>query len=153
MRQTRRTFAAMAALGMTGLFMAACGQSVSQLAVYAQTVANAGAALVAQIPGAPADLATAVAALQQAATAVIAGGPAPSASLAQQVYDAAKLVIPIAVPFLVKIPAAALAVGAIQALLPIFAAAAGLVTAPAALAAIPGVPRLTAKRAVALYGS
>ncbi len=145
----RHSLMAATALGLAGCTTT---PTLSQLAQYAQAAANAGAAVLAQIPNPPAVLQTAIAALKSAASAVIGAGINPAASVAQQVYDAIKVVLPLASPFVSAVPGVGIAISAIEALLPFIAQAAGLTAAVAAAPTVPGVPVMTVQQALKLYG-
>lgn len=149
---TRRhsLLASVAILASAGMLTACGGFTTSELAKYSQAAANAAKNILAVVPNPPADLATAVSALAAAADAVQGIGPS-TASAAQQVYDAIKVVLRVAAPFVAPIPGAGIAVGAILALMPFIATAAGLVATPAA--AVAGAPHMTAAQALKLYGS
>jgi hypothetical protein len=154
MNLSRRHVLATASALIPAALLAGCAGGPSALATYAITADNAALQLLTTLPASPTTTA-AIAALKalDAIAAPIAATPSVSgASIAQQLYDAVKAALPVAIPLASVVPGLSLGLGALQALLPVLAQLGGLQAAAAAIAPAPGVPVMTAAQAVALFG-
>jgi hypothetical protein len=154
MHLSRRHLLAATSALVPAALLAGCASGPSVLATYAITADNAALQLLTTLPATPTTTA-AIAALKalDAVAAPIASTPSISgASVAQQLYNAVKVALPVAIPLASAVPGLSLGLGALQALLPVLAQLAGLQAAVAATAPAPGVAVMTAAQAVALFG-
>jgi len=136
--------------------VACAGTTMSKRAQYVVAAGNAARDFVSVLPASAMtaqiqDWANKIAA---AGAAVAANPSAAGAGWAQQAYDAVKALVPVAAPLVASIPAASLALAALDALLPFIAQSAGLVGAPMiASPAVAALPAMTLAEAMARYGA
>ena len=160
MNTTRRTIL-LGASALVPLALAGCALTPNQMAVYAQTADNAAKAVLSSLPPSvvvPSVVSSAIATIGDLAAKVAATPTTGTASPAAQFIQAAEMGLPMVASFVSGLgapgAAAALALAAINAVLPFIAQMAGI-TPPAAVALgspLAKLPRMTAAQAVAMYG-
>lgn len=164
---SRRTLARMTSLGAVAVLAQACGAtSLPVIAQDATAILNAATTAVNALPvgtvatGVLAQITAYMADIKAAATAI--SGGSTTASVAQQLYNAAKAILPILAGALALVPGVgtgvSIALGAISALLPEIATFAGLTALAAAPAPLPPaaakmVAPVTPDQARRLFGS